>query len=89
MLNNVPHECYYCASFFAFLLLFETHIKCCSGKPGIVYNFNIQNIVTFEENLKYMGDLPFSAYAKFETTAPAADYLCPENRKQCLLFLIL
>ena len=26
-------------------------IKCCSGKPGIVYNFNIQNIVTFEENL--------------------------------------
>ena len=56
-------------------------IKCCSGKPGIVYNFNIQNIVTFEENLKYMGDLPFSAYADFETTAPAADCLFPENNK--------
>ena len=55
--------------------------KCCSGKPGIVYNFNIQNIVTFEENLKYMGDLPFSAYADFETTAPAADCLFPENNK--------
>ena len=41
IVNNVPHECYYCASFFAFKQLFETHIKCCSGKPGIVYNFNI------------------------------------------------
>ena len=28
-----------------------------------------------------MGDLPFSAYTDFETTAPAADYLCPENNK--------
>ena len=81
MVNNVPHECYYCASFFASKQLFETHLKCCSGKAGIVYNFNIQNIVTFEENLKYMGDLPFSAYADFETTAPAADNLCPENNK--------
>ena len=81
MLNSVPHECYYCASFLASEQLFETHIKCCSGKPGIVCNFNIQNIVTFEENLKYMEDLPFSAYADFETTAPAADYLCPENNK--------
>ena len=81
MVNNVPHECYYCGSFFASKQLFETHIKCCSGKPGIIYNFNIQNIVTFEENLKYMGDLTFSAYADFETTAPAADYICPENNK--------
>ena len=81
MVNNVPHECYYCVSFFASKQTFETHIKSCSGKPGMVYSFNIQNIVTFEENLKYMGDLPFSAYADFETTAPAADYLCPENNK--------
>ena len=57
MVNNVPYECYYCASFFTSKKTFETHIKCCSGKPGIVYNFNIQNIVTCEENLKYMGDL--------------------------------
>ena len=58
---------------------FERHIKFCSGKPGIVYNFNIQNIVTFEDNIKYQGDLPFTIYADFETTAPNCDFSSPEN----------
>ena len=58
--------------------IFDRHIKTCSGKPG-VYSFEIQNIVTFEDNIKYQGDVPFSLYADFETTAPTSDYLCPEN----------
>ena len=35
--------------------------------------------MTFEDNIKYQGDVPFSLYADFETTAPTSDYLCPEN----------
>ena len=38
-----------------------------------------QNIVSFEDNLKYIGDVPFSVYADFETAAPNSDFLCPEN----------
>ena len=70
---------------------FEIHIKCCSGKPGIVCDFNIQNVVSFEDNLKYKGDIPLCAYAGFETTAPTDDYQNPENRSifavsYCIVF---
>ena len=41
----------------------------------------MKNIVTFEDNLKYYGDLPFSVYADFETTAPTQDHLSPENKE--------
>ena len=77
--QNRPFECYYCQKFFARKAVFDRHIKNCSGKPGVVYNFNIQNIVTFEENIKYQGDLPFAIYADFETTAPNCDFTSPEN----------
>lgn len=36
--------------------------------PGIIYKFENQKLVTFEDNLKYMGDLPFDAYFDFKTT---------------------
>ena len=36
--------------------------------------------MTFEDNLKYRGDIPFCVYADFETTAPTDDYLNPENK---------
>ena len=36
--------------------------------------------MTFEDNLKYKGDVPFCVYADFETTAPTDDYLNPENK---------
>ena len=42
----------------------------CSGVLGIVYNFNNQNLVTFEDNLGYKSNLPVVAYIDFEMTAP-------------------
>ena len=44
-----------------------------------IYNFDIQNIVTFEDNIKYQGDVPFAIYADFETTTPNCDFTSPEN----------
>ena len=75
----MPYECYYCSTFFA------------RKKPGIVYDFNIQNVVSFEDNLKYKGDIPLRAYADFEITAPTADYKNPENKSMfavsyCIVF---
>ena len=53
--------------------------RICGKKPGVLYDFNLQNVVAFEDNLKYRGDIPFCVYADFETAAPTADYLNPEN----------
>ena len=41
----------------------------CGHMPGIIYKFGNQNIQTFFDNVKFMGDLPFSIYFDFETTS--------------------
>ena len=71
-------RCYYCTSFFVRKERFEKHLKNCTGKPGYVYNFDTQNILTFEENLKNKHDIPLSAYIDFETTAPTDKMFDPE-----------
>ena len=76
-----PYQCYFCSNYFAVKDRFNSHIKNCSGLPGIVYDFNLQNVVSFEETIKYKGEIPLTAYADFETIAPSGDYQDPENRK--------
>ena len=41
----------------------------CGHFPGIIYKFEIQNIQTFFDNMKFLGGLPFSIYFDLETTA--------------------
>lgn len=38
-----------------------------AGIPGISYDFNTQNIATFENNRKYKGGMVLVAYIDFET----------------------
>ena len=59
-------------------------IENCAGHPGIIYDFSIQNLVTFEDNLKYKGDLPLTAYIGFETTAPIDSCLNSQDRNMLL-----
>ena len=58
----------------------------CFGVPGIVYNFNSQNLVTFEDNLGYKGDLPVVVYIYFETTASTDSCFDPKQKK---MFIVL
>ena len=58
---------------------YDRHIQNCTGIPGILYNTDTQNLIAFENNLKYKGDLPFVAYYDFETTDPTDSYLDPKN----------
>ena len=74
---NTLYECYYCNDILTIKSKFERHIRICGKKTGVLYDFNLQNFVTFEDNLKYRGDIPFCA--DFEATAPTPDYLNPEN----------
>ena len=75
------YECFYCNEFWVTKSRYEKHLRVRGKKPGVVYNFDLKNIVTFEENFKYKSNFPFSVYADFETTAPTDDYLNPENKQ--------
>ena len=61
----------------------------CSGVPGIVYSFNNQNLVTFEDNLGYKGDLPVVVYINFETTAPTNSCFDPEEKKMFVVSYVI
>ena len=54
--------------------------KVCSGQSGVIYNFNVQSLVAFEDNKKYKGDLLLTACIDFETTALTDSCLNPEDR---------
>ena len=73
-------QCYFCSKYFGMKDRSDQHFENCSGRHGYVYNFNTENMLTFEENLKYKGDIPLIAYVDFETTAPKNDCINPENR---------
>ena len=79
--HGFAFECHYCGNFFARADKQKRHIGNCSGIPGVVYNFNNQNLITFEDNLKFKGDLPMAIYYDFETTAPTDNCFEPEQRE--------
>ena len=53
----------------------------CSGKPGVVYNFNNQCLISYQDNFRAKQGVPFVVYFDFETTAPTDNYLDPEQKK--------
>ena len=82
---NLKHtcafRCHYCPTFFSRKERLEKHLENCNGKPGFIYNFETQNLLTFEENLKLKYDIPLTAYIDLETTAPTDTMLDPESCK--------
>ena len=84
------YECYYCNKFFKSKPKRENHLKICSGKPGVVYNFCSRTITSFEENYKLKGDVPFAIYFDFETTAPTdSAFLDPEQMEMFVVSYVM
>ena len=81
--------CYYSTDLFARADKRKRNIESCSGVPGVVYNFNNKNLVTFEDNFKSKGDLPFALYFDFETTALTDNYFDPEQVKMFVVSYLL
>ena len=73
-------------SFFARADKQKRHIENCSGVPGMIYNFNKKNLITFEDNFKSKGDMPMAMYFDFETTAPTDNCFNPEQKNVCYVF---
>ena len=83
-------QCHYYNDFFVHNpQKFERHLKQCSGKPGVIYNFTNQSLVLYEDNFKTKGDLPFCVYFGFETTAPTDICLDPEQKKMFVVSYIM
>ena len=83
--HSTAFQCYYCSNWYSRKDKFDLHLNCCVGKPGYVYSFNTQSLVTFEENLKFNSDIPLTAFIGFETTAPTDECLDPESKKMFIV----
>ena len=75
--HKFAFECYYGRKFFARVDKQKRHIEDCSSIPGMIYNFNNKNLITFEDNFRSKGDVPMTIYFDFETTAPTDNCFDP------------
>ena len=75
------YQCYYCNKLFIQSYKQERHTKNCSGIPGVVYNFNNQNLISYQDNFNAKGDVPFVVSFDLETTAPTFNYLDQKEQK--------
>ena len=61
-------QCCFCDKYIENFSKFKTHINCCFKTAGVVYKFENKSIINFQDNFKYMDDLPFDIYFDCETT---------------------
>ena len=83
------YQCYYCIKFFLTQLKQKRYTKNCSGKLGLVYNFNNQCLISYLDNSGNKGDLPFVIYFDFETAAPIDNCLDPEQKKMFVVSYVM
>ena len=84
--HGFAYECYYCRKFFAQPDK-KAHRNLC--RHTLYINFNNQNLITLEENLKYRGDLDMIVYFDYETTATTNNCLNPEQRETFLISYLM
>ena len=83
------YECYYCHKFFIRQERKKRHTENRSGVPGVVYNFNNQNLISYQDNFHAKGDIPFLIYFDFETTAPTDNCFDPEQKKMFVVSFVM
>ena len=74
---------------FSMAMLLDRYSKNCIGQPGMIYNFNTQNLVFFEDNITYKSEIPLAAYIDFETTALTNFYLDPRYKETFAVSYVL
>ena len=61
----------------------------CSGVPAVIYNFNTQGLINFEDSFHAKGDLPFVIYFDFETTAPTDNCFDPKQKAMFVVSYVM
>ena len=73
MINRTVRQCHYCQNYFAKnYKQMQKHLSICAAKEGITSLFDNAQIIDYQDNYKYIGDLPFAVYFDFETTTENA-----------------
>ena len=67
----------------------KRHMENFSGRPGVVYNFNNQNLISYQNNFHAKGDVPFVIYFDFEKTALTDTCLDPEQKKMFFVSYVM
>ena len=75
------YQCFYCNKFFVAEPRQKRYMENWSGRPGVVYNFNNQCLISYQDNSHTLSDVPFVVYFDFETTAPTHNCPDPEQKK--------
>ena len=83
------YQCYYCNKCFIQEMRRKRHMANCSGKPGVVYNFNNQNLISYQDNFHVKGHLAFVIYFDFETTTPTDNCLDSEQKKMFVVSYVM
>ena len=69
IVHNIVRQCHYCENYFVKTAdAMKKHTKVCAAKEGTVYTFENRKIIYFQDNSKFLGDVPFTVYFDFETT---------------------
>ena len=55
----------------------------------MIYNFNNQNLISYQDNFRAKGDIPFVIYFDFETAAPTDNYFDPEQKKMFVVSYVM
>ena len=72
-------QCPYCKKFFAKSEEnMKNHIRVCATKEGISYCFKNGEIISFQDNFKYLGDVPFPLYFDFELSTGDTAFFEPK-----------
>ena len=86
---NFCYECYYCHKFFLRKERHKRHMENCSGVPGAAYNFNTQNLISYQDNFHAQGHIPFVIHFDFETTSPTDNCFDPEPKKKFVVLYVM
>ena len=57
----------------------KKHLSMCAAKEGITYSFDNGQILDYQDNFKYQGNLPFVVYFDFEKTTGNAVFFDPKR----------
>ena len=69
IIYRTVRQCYCWQNFFAKNEeQMNKHVSICGAREGIIYAFENGQILNYQDNFKYLGDLPFMVYFDFETT---------------------
>ena len=86
--HSTSQQCYFCSNYYVSKDKYDRHIQNSAGQLGFAHNFKTQNLLHFEENIKYKGDIPLGAYIDFETTALRNKFRSRKQKNVCDYFCI-